>query len=203
MPAESKRQYFDRIAPNWDGLPSPPEAPEKVRRFVEKAAVAMPRRILDVGCGTGILLPSILAALPLAEVIVETDFAESMLKQNALKFPGRRIHRLCADVARAPLRSEVFDLVLCFGILPHLEDQASALAGFLSVLRPGGALCIGHMMSSAELNTFHGSLEGPVARDRLPPAAGLAATLSGLGAASVAAEEEPGWYFVQAQKCSR
>ncbi len=200
MPADAKREYFNRIAPNWDGLPSPSGAPERVRRFIAKAAAANPRWILDVGCGTGILLPAILAALPHAEAIIEIDFAESMLKQNVLKFPGGRVHRLCADVARSPLRSEEFDLALCFGILPHLEDQVSALNGLLRVLRPGGALAIGHLMSSGELNAFHGSLEGPVASDRLPPATALGATLSGLGAVSVTAEEEPGWYYVRAEK---
>ena len=81
-----------------------------------------------------------------------------------------------------------------------MPDKSAALRQILRVLRPGGVICVGHLMGSSELNAFHGSLEGPVAVDFLPPAAALARMLKELGAVVIEAEETSEWYFVRAEK---
>jgi ubiquinone/menaquinone biosynthesis C-methylase UbiE len=201
MPASAKQTYFNGLAAAWDTLPGPEDGPAKVRRFVEQAGVPAPGWILDAGCGTGILLPALVRRYPQTGIL-EADFAEDMLKENARKLPHSRVSRVCADARRLPVRPESLDLVLCFGLLPHLEDIDAALGEFLCVLRPGGSLAIGHFMGSRELNAFHGSLEGPISKDHLPPARELAGRLSRLGAVFVQAEEEPAWYFVRAQRAT-
>lgn len=112
--------------------------------------------------------------------------------------PGVRY--VCADGAFLPFRAACFDLVLCFGVLPHFEDLAGALRELERVLRPEGALAVGHLMGSAELNAFHRSLEGPVAGDVLLAAEALGEMLGGLGWAVSEAEEAPDWYFVRGRK---
>jgi SAM-dependent methyltransferase len=191
----SKRVYFNELAARWDQIPAMEDAPRKIRRFVERACVAGARRILDVGCGTGVLL----AGIGDTAWVVEVDFAERMLQENARKFATARVERGCADAARLPFAAGCFDLVLCFGVLPHIEDLEGALAGLLVLLRPGGALSVGHLLGSRELNAFHGSLDGPIVHDRLPSAAALAETLERLGAAVSHAEEDSNWYFVRAE----
>ena len=196
----ANRTYFNGLAPNWDSLPSMEGAAEKVRRYVAGSAVRAPRRVLDVGCGTGILLPSVLEQIPGVECVVELDFALEMLQQNSRKFPDQRVRRVCADVMRLPAAAGSFDLVLCFGILPHLEDGQAALTELLRVLRPGGVLSVGHLAGSRELNAFHGSLAGPVSHDVLPASDILARALTDSGAVQIHTEEDPGWYFVRAEK---
>jgi ubiquinone/menaquinone biosynthesis C-methylase UbiE len=200
MATKEKQNYFNELAPCWDSLPAMEDAEAKVRAFIERSAVPDARRILDCGCGTGILLPWLLQRYSAAEVFLELDLAQNMLKVNAANFPQGRIHRVCADGARLPFRGACFDLVLCFGVLPHLEHLTSALAEMRRVLRPGGALAIGHPMGSRELNAFHQSLGEPVAGDVLPPSSELAEMLSAGGLAVVEAEESPAWYFVQGKR---
>jgi len=131
---------------------------------------------------------------------VELDFAEDMLRENARKVPDRRVARLCADAQTLPFPDEHFDLVVCFGVLPHLVDLKAALEELLRVLRLSGGLAVGHLMGSVELNALHRSFEGPIANDTLPPAESLAQMLRQLKATVVSAEESPDWYFVQAAK---
>ena len=202
MPASAKQTYFNDLAARWDDLPSPEGDPAGVRRFVERSSVSAPELILDAGCGTGILLPALLERYPRAGHILEIDFAQDMLRENARKLPDPRVNRVCADALRLPVREGSLDLVLCFGLLPHLEDTDAALAEFLRVLKPGGSLAIGHLMGSVELNAFHGSLEGPVAEDTLLPARKLAERLLRLGAVAVSAEEATAWYSVRAKKAT-
>ena len=200
MPENVKRAYFNRLAADWDKLPSMEDAAAKVQRYVMQSAVRSGRRVLDVGCGTGILLAAVLERLPGVECVVELDFALEMLQRNARKFPDPRVRRVCADAMRLPAASGSFDLVLCFGILPHLKDGRAALEELLRVLRPGGALSVGHLAGSRELNAFHGSLDGPVSGDVLAASDVLARALTDCGAVRIETEEDPGWYFVRAEK---
>jgi len=200
MRENDKRTYFNGLAGEWDHLPAPSDAAGKIGLFVERSAVRTPRKILDLGCGTGVLLPALLSRFPETACIVELDFAIDMLRQNASKVPDLRVRRVCADALRLPAAADSFDLALCFGILPHLADKPKALSELLRVLKPGGTLSVGHLMGSRELNAFHCSLNGPVAVDVLPTPVELTEMLYRCGAVRIEAEENPGWYFVRAEK---
>jgi len=200
MSENPKREYFNQLAPRWDAIPPREEAPAKVRRFVRQSAAGPPQLVLDVGCGTGVLLPAILETFPQATCVIEADFALAMLQENARKVRQPVVHRVCADAAMLPVADGRFDLVLCFGILPHLADGRAALAEWLRVLKPGGAVAVGHLAGSKELNEFHGSLDAPVSSDVLPDSRSLARALVEAGAVNITAEEDAGWYFVRAEK---
>ena len=199
MTTNPKRQYFNDLAPQWDSFPTIPNAPARIRRYLERSARPGARQILDVGCGTGILLPYLLEMYPQAVCMVEFDFAEAMLAENARKFSDNRVLRICGDVQNLPFVGPSIDLVLCFSVLPHLGDTVSAVGKLYKALRPKGVLTVGHMAASKELNEFHGSRNGPIMHDKLLPAGELGEILRRLGA-SVVCEEEADWYFVRAEK---
>jgi ubiquinone/menaquinone biosynthesis C-methylase UbiE len=200
MSTATKRRHFNELAPRWDQLPGPSDAPPKVAEFVARASQTSARRILDVGCGTGILVPYLLRACPQATCVVELDFAEEMLQENARKVAHQHVARLCADAQALPFPDGCFDLVLCFAVLPHLVELEAALKEVSRVLGPSGAFAVGHLMGSAELNAFHHSMGEPLAHDVLPSAESLAQVLRQLGATVVSSEERPDWYFVHAVK---
>jgi ubiquinone/menaquinone biosynthesis C-methylase UbiE len=200
MSTTTKRRHFNELAPRWDQLPGPSDAFHKVEEFVARASHTSAQQILDVGCGTGLLLPYLLKACPQATCVVELDFAEEMLRENARKVADQHVARLCADAQALPFPDGCFDLVLCFAVLPHLVDLEAALKELSRVLRPSGRFAVGHLMGSAELNAFHHSMGEPLTHDTLPPVESLAQTLRQLGATVVLAEERPDWYFVQAIK---
>jgi ubiquinone/menaquinone biosynthesis C-methylase UbiE len=199
MSTQAIRAYFDALAPRWDTLPSPPDAGEKARRFVERALPREAERVLDIGSGTGLLLEHLMSARPGLRAIVEVDLAEAMLRQARAKGDARA-RFVCADAVRLPLAAGSFDAVLCFGVLPHIHELDTACRGFLAALKHGGVLAVGHMMDSATLNDFHAALDGPVSSDHIDEAATLAARLEALGAHVDVVEEEPGWYYVSASR---
>jgi ubiquinone/menaquinone biosynthesis C-methylase UbiE len=196
----AKRTYFDELAERWDSLPIPPGTEGKVAAFCAEACPAAASRVLDAGCGTGLLAPHLLSRRDAAASVVELDFALEMLREDRRKHPDARLLHICADARQLPFAEACFDAVLCFGVLPHLGAPEAALAELWRTVRPDGTLSVGHLMGSSELNALHQSLGEPVAGDTLPPAAALARILGELGAVAVRADDVPERYFVRADK---
>lgn len=200
MPTHMKQRHFNDLATRWDSLPAPSDAGAKAGEFVRRAVPASARRILDVGCGTGILLAPLLSICPSVASIVELDFAEAMLRESTRKVVDPRVQRICSDARQLPFRGESFDVILCFGVLPHFEDSEATLRELFRVLRPAGVLGVGHALGSRELNALHHGLGGPLAHDTLPGSEALAQMLRRWKARVPVAEERPDWYYVCAVK---
>ena len=193
-----KREYFDSLASDWDNYAQSKDATAKRAQFVTLATEAGPSRILDVGCGTGVLVPALLGQCPSA-TIVELDISAQMIARNRAKNNRANIQFLCSSLSEAPLEPESFDAILCFNALPHFDIE-KALAKSAELLKPGGRIAIGHLICSDELNAFHSLLDAPVAQDRLPAAGELSKMLSRTALTVLRCEERPDWYFVLAEK---
>ncbi len=200
MMTNPRRPYFNDLAAEWDHLPGQPKAGERIRNFVRRSSASGVSRILDVGCGTGILMPYLQDFFPDISCCVELDLAEQMLQINAEKYPGDGISHICADAENLPFVNSCFDLILCFGVFPHFENKTSALNQMFDALRSGGTWCLGHLMGSRELNAFHSKLSGPVSGDSLPPVKELAETLHKMGVRDISTEENSNLYFIRAVK---
>lgn len=102
-----------------------------------------PRRVLDVGCGTGRLLHAVGARLP-GRVLVGIDASAGMLAVAAATAaatdagPGY----LRGRAGRLPFRDRSFDLVLCTFSYRHWADQEAGTREVGRVLDRGGVLGI-------------------------------------------------------------
>ncbi len=98
-------------------------------------AAGGPRRIVDVGCGTG----ATLATLAEYGEVIGVDRS-----QHALHYCQERgHHRLVrGDGAALPLADESVDVVTALDLLEHIADDAGAVREFVRVLRPGGVLVV-------------------------------------------------------------
>ncbi len=104
-------------------------------------------RLLDVACGTGILLKQLLIQVPDAEAN-GVDASADMLAQArvALKDkPHVYLERLqigTGEIASFPYAQESFDLITCTNALHDMPDSVGMLAGLRRLLAPGGQLVV-------------------------------------------------------------
>ena len=101
---------------------------------LEAAAVvphARGRRVLEAGCGTGLILERLRRA---GADLVGIDLSHGMLGRAAAR--GFRVAR--ADLCALPFRDETFDAVCSFKVLAHVRDIRRAMAELARVTRSGG-----------------------------------------------------------------
>lgn len=101
-----------------------------------------PRRVLEVGCGTGALAARIAAIAKRADVLA-TDKSEGMLERARSLRAGSRVRFATWDASDPRALSEDgFDLIVSSVMVPYLSEEAiAALVGDLARrLAPGGAL---------------------------------------------------------------
>jgi trans-aconitate methyltransferase len=106
--------------------------------------IASPRRVLDLGCGVGSLLPDIEERFPGAAVI-GSDLTEGMLR-----IAPSRFGRIAMDCTRSAIAAGSVDAIVSAFMLFHVPDPGAALRCMLEILRPGGGVAIAVWGSNAD-----------------------------------------------------
>lgn len=128
--AELARAYGDR-ADSYDDLWAPVIRPHGRALFAALEPVDAPR-VLDLGTGTGALLPDIAEAAPRAS-IVAVDRSEGMIR-----LARGSAMRAVMDAQTIALADETFDQVVMAFVIFTVPDPAGVVAEVFRVLRPGG-----------------------------------------------------------------
>lgn len=98
-----------------------------------------PRRLLDLGCGTGQLADRLQRELRGARV-TGCDFSAGMLAQALQR--SRRVRWVCGDAQHLPFADGSFDAVTSTEAFHWFPNRRRALAECFRVLRPDGRLLI-------------------------------------------------------------
>ena len=108
--------------------------------LIDREAALAGKRVVDVGCGGGILAEAMAAR---GADVVGIDLAEKGLKvaQLHLLESGCRVDYRHMDAeALAAAEPGSFDVVTCMEMLEHVPDPASTVAACARLTRPGGHL---------------------------------------------------------------
>lgn len=138
---EVSRRAFDAQSPTYDNDMKGEHARRLYPYVLEEVAAAAPKRVLDVGCGTGALAQLVLEALPGCE-LSGIDLSAGMLDRARQRL-GRRAALHEADSEHLPFADETFDVAYCNDSFHHYPDPRRAAFEAWRVLRPGGMLIVG------------------------------------------------------------
>lgn len=104
------------------------------RRLARRLPLPRARRVLDLGAGTGVLLPGLRRLAPRAD-LVAVDVTEAMLRQADPSTP-----KVVADAQHLPFTAGAFDAVVMAFMLFHLPDPVAGLREARRVLVRGGSI---------------------------------------------------------------
>ena len=115
-----------------------PELFHEFDMLFKEAFPQKPKRLLDIGCGSGLYFP---AMHDIADEIVGIDISDGMLKaaQELVDKKGyKNIKLQNASAEELPFDDDSFDAVIGFDVLHHVPNIKKAMAEANRVLMPGG-----------------------------------------------------------------
>ncbi len=118
------------------------------------SVAATPRRVLDVGCGTGYLLRMLAARYPQAVELAGIDAAPAMILAARQGADDPRLRFTVGTAERLPWPDDAFDLVVSTTSFDHWADQLAGLRECARVLAPGGHLVLADQFSPLLLPTL-------------------------------------------------
>jgi SAM-dependent methyltransferase len=122
----ARGDYHRTLDPSWDYYPTYLAKLTAVRAYLD--ALPAGTRVLDAGCGEGVLVDEYAARLHITGV--DANYASA--------------HVMTGSLMALPFPDASFDRALCLDVLEHLafDDQPRALAELARILAPGGELLV-------------------------------------------------------------
>ncbi len=135
-------QKFGELAhrwwdPNSEFKPLHEINPLRLGWIDSKAALAG-KKVLDVGCGGGILAESMAALGADTTGIDLTERALSVARLHLFESGHKVDYQLISAEAFAAEHPATFDVVTCMEMLEHVPDPASTVAACAALVKPGG-----------------------------------------------------------------
>ena len=98
------------------------------------------KKVVDVGCGGGILAESISQAGANTTGIDLSEKALKVAELHALEVGANLTYRLISAEALADEQAEQYDVVTCMEMLEHVPDPASVVRACAKLCKPGGTI---------------------------------------------------------------
>lgn len=195
------KDYFDDAAETWDEKFHTPKLSRFLEQLVPQFGIQAGQKVLDVGTGTGILVPYLTKAVGPEGSVVAIDFSKKMAQKCMAKHSHLENFTVTVgNIEDADFSSQHFDAVVCFGVFPHLDNKPKTLQNINRMLKTGGKLVIAHALSSEELKTHHKQASQHVVHDVMPTNKELTKLLEQTGFTGINIKDEPGCYLCTAHK---
>ena len=200
------RVFFDERAAKWDTMISAGHG-DRLRKIVETLSIQPNAVVLDVGAGTGVLLPILADMLNAQGKVVAVDISFKMMQETGNRVNTLRrkpspplFSLLQADVVVPPLEDSSFDWIICNSCFPHFHDQQQAVCTMGQLLKSGGKLVVCHTESRDAINELHRTVGGIVGGHELPEDASMRQLIANAGLVMETLDSTPDYYLLTAQK---
>lgn len=142
MTTASSSNYFMEDPREASRLAEKVNAGEFINKYLREFIDMKTHRILDVGCGPGVI-DSYLGINYPAMQITGIDSSNDRIKQAKKNVENiQNISILNAEANHLPFEENSFDLVFCRFLLEYLPDKSKAILEMKRVCRPGGKIIL-------------------------------------------------------------
>lgn len=194
-----EREFFDKLAPVWDAH-EVLSTPRRVSEILQHAHIQTGESVLDLGTGTGVLLPQLAALVGPEGAITAVDYSQGMLdiaiRKNSGLIPCPTFS--CLDFETETIDG-IFHHILLYCVYPHLHTPVDTLHWLRAVnLADNGLITIAFPTDENFINHIHRQKHSE--SDCLPPAHALAETLRQHGLDAVVAKADKDSYIINISK---
>ena len=160
---DSSDRIREEFARQADAVSAAPafHVPETIERIVRASSATNVTRVLDVGCGPGIVAEALARK---AKEVVAFDLTPEMIEAAQRRCEQARLTNVRYAVGHAddlPFDSATFDVVVSRLLVHHLVDPLPSLSEMVRVLRPHGRMVLADVTCSEDPREaeLHNALE--------------------------------------------
>ncbi len=143
-------KFFDMYAADWDAKMVRDD--KIIGTILDNAGVRAGSRVLDVACGTGVLIPDYLARG--VESVTAIDISPEMVKIAQGKFNQPNVRIMCGDVMVADIGGD-YDAIVIYNAFPHFAEPEKLVEILSDKLKKGGRFTVAHGMSRERIDDHH------------------------------------------------
>lgn len=143
--------FFDSLADFWDA--GMIKEQWKIDKILDTAEIASGKSVLDIACGTGVLISDYINRR--IKRCVAVDISRNMIEIAKSKFPGcENVEFLCADAETFEFK-EKFDCIVIYNAFPHFANRNRLFQNLSDCLDKCGRITVAHGMSREDLIKHH------------------------------------------------
>jgi SAM-dependent methyltransferase len=189
-----QRISFDKLYQLFEP-PLPEVVPERLEKIVANGNIAKGDTVLDVGSGTGILIPIIKKYKPGS--IYACDLSRRMLEQLKKNYPY--VKTIMADVRDLKLPKGSIDATFINACYSNIVDKAVAFSNISRMMKAKGRIVMSHPLWKAFILSL--KKDAPFPLDEFPEEPEAGALLKPFGFEIETFIDEPMLYILVAIKC--
>jgi len=154
---KGQKELFDRLYRLFEP-PLPEGVPERLEEIVRAGGILPGDTVLDIGSGTGILIPIIKRYKP--SQIYACDLSEKMLSQLKTNYPD--VQTFLTDVKDLRLPQASVDVAFLNACYPNIADKAGAFDNLSRIVKPGGRVVISHPIGKTFILSLKDAMSFPL-----------------------------------------
>ena len=157
------KDFFDNWASKWDDGMIKDDMIMNI--ILDNSEVTKGKDILDVACGTGVMIDYYLERD--VKSITGVDFSDKMCEIASNKFKKyNNVKIICEDIEE--YTSDIkYDAIIVYNSFPHFIDPEGLIMHLSSLLKKDGILTIAHGMSRDSINSHHSNVSNDIRTDLL------------------------------------
>lgn len=167
MDYTKQKEIFDRESVLWDSKDKSDNT-ENIKRTVFLSQAKQGMKVLDVGCGTGIMDRELSLAVGETGLVKGIDISSGMLDAARKKYRDfKNIVFAEANIENIADEKESYDVIICNNVFPHFVNPDTAVKNCFRLLKHGGIFTVSHLKGRAYVNSIHRDTEN-FKEDRVP-----------------------------------
>ena len=143
--------FFDSCADSWDA--DMVKVQWKIDKILDVAGITEGKTVLDVACGTGVLIPDYINRKAIKCVGVDISSRMTSIASDKFAEYGN-INFVCADAESFDF-GEMFDCAVIYNAFPHFVNRTNLFENISKHLNENGRITVAHGMSREALIKHH------------------------------------------------
>ena len=144
-------KFFDERSKKWDEEMKKDD--NKMNEILDSAKVEKGKTILDIACGTGVMIDYYIERK--VSDIVGVDISSKMIKIAESKFKKYgNISFICCD-AESYNFDRQFDCVMIFNAFPHFVNPEKLINNLYKAVKTNGTLTVAHDRGRIQIDLHH------------------------------------------------